>query len=97
MNFSIEDLDKALAHKNILSTSYGHKSTVMFKRCREIIINKRMYHIEWYINKCFLYTMGLTIPFNFVKQANTWPNHSKMNLQFYNGSGVCCILVLERL
>lgn len=97
MGFSIEDLDRALTHKNILSTSYGYKSTVIFKKCREIIINKKMYHIEWYRNKSYLCTEDLIIPFNSVKQEDTWSNHSKTNLQFYDGGGnICCILVLEK-
>lgn len=97
MSFSIEDLDKALTHKNIIVSTYGGKDTlIIFKRYREIIINGVMYTIHWYMNECYLRTKTLTIPFRSVKQASTWPNGAKMNLQFYDkNSVICCILKIE--
>lgn len=98
MNFSIEDLDRVLKHKNILSRPYGDGSSTEFRRHRELIINQTMYGISWYINQCYLIRDKLTVPFSFVKQSNTWPNRAKTNLQFYNKKGdICCILMLEEL
>jgi hypothetical protein len=98
MNFSIEDLDRVLKHKNILLMPHGDNSSIEFRRRRDLIINGTMYIISWYINQCYLTRDRLTVPFSFVKQSNTWPNRAKTNLQFYNKKGdICCILMLEEL
>lgn len=96
-NFSIEDLDKVLTHKNITVSKYGDKDKlVIFRRHREVIINGVMYTISWYINDCYLKTKDLEIPFRKVRQTGTWPNGAKMNLQFYDkNEDVCCILRIE--
>lgn len=103
MRFTLEDLDKALKHKNICVSIYGDKNvvkhsspTTVFKRHREITIKGIIYKIGWYINQCELKIGALTVLFNSVKQASTWPNSAKMNLQFYDKNrAVCCILRIE--
>lgn len=97
MSFTLEDLDKALDHKNILVSAYGDIGvTVFVKRHREVIINSIRYTINWYKDQCYLNTGDLIIPFSFVKQNDTWPNYAKMNLRFYDEAGnTCCILKIE--
>lgn len=93
--FSIEDLDKALEHSSI-KVHKKNENGELFSRIRVFDINNELYKITWYSNICYLRYNHLTIPFQYAKQSNTWPNNSKQNLQFYDGGdAVCCILKIE--
>ena len=91
----IEELDNALAHHTISVTRFAAGNET-FERIREVRVGDRAVMIEWWPNVCYLHTPdNLTVIFNSLKQSNTWPNESKMNLQFYDKRGICAILKLE--
>jgi len=95
LTFSIEELDKVLEHSNIKVCKKNRKGE-LFSRIRVFNINNELYKITWYPNTCYLYYNHLTIPFQYAKQSDTWPNNAKQNLQFYDGGGeVCCVLKIE--
>ena len=52
------------------------------------------YCIEWWKNICYLHSAGLQVQFDKVKQSNTWPNRSDMNLQFYDHGASCPVLAM---
>jgi len=55
------------------------------------------FEIQWWINQSYLYIGGVgPILFKKVEKIHTWPNHAKMNLQFYqNESLPCCIIEVD--
>lgn len=70
------------SHKNITNVSEGASFRhILFT------INGFDYHIEWFINQCYLHYNMLTVCFNNVKLSGTWPNKAKQNLQFYDAEG----------
>ena len=96
MNFSLIGLDVALKHKKIKverrPTGDG------LNRIRKFRLNGESYKIIWYINTCYLEHDDILVKFKRVDQKNTWPNRSKMNLQFYNDNNdVCCVIRIEKL
>jgi hypothetical protein len=67
-----------------------------FARDFKFLVKDKEYIIEWWTNLCELKVDGLIIPFTNVYLDDTWPNNSKLNLQFYNGkSSPCAILPVE--
>lgn len=95
--FTIEDLDRALDYPTIWIEQVLIKPGE-FNRTRRFIVYGDQYKIEWWCNLSFLTTGDLIVPFEYVKQSNTWPHPSRMNLQFYcsGSSSPCCILLIER-
>lgn len=93
--FPIEMLDRALSHPNIEVEKAAVEGQA-FKRIRNFKVCGKEYSIKWYRNGCYLFHHGIEIPFQSVIQKNTWPNHAKVNLQFYDsGLEVCCVLPIE--
>lgn len=94
--FSLCDLDKALEHKNIKVEKQPIGDEL--NRVRRFALNGKSYKIIWYINTCYLEHNDILVKFKKVIQKNTWPNRSKMNLQFYNDNNdVCCIISIEKM
>lgn len=95
LEFSIEALDKALDYPTIkVESSSLPKGN--FDRIRLFTALGESYRIEWWMNTCYLIHGNLQIPFVSVRQSNTWPNNSKMNLQFYDrGIEVCCVVKID--
>ena len=94
--FTIEDLDKLLEYPTVgvLPTPNPDK---YFDRYRHFKIGNDKYYIEWWRNICYLHGPGnITVPFVRAKRSNTWPNHSKMNIQLYDkDNNVCGILMIQ--
>ena len=97
--FTIENLDTALQHKNIIVNQVAKENNDGdFNRIRFFTIKKSpvlLYKIEWWKNICYLSACNLKIPFDSVKQSGTWPNRYKLNLQFSYNNKTCCILPIE--
>jgi len=96
-DFTIEQLDKVLDYPTIEAVELGKLPDEYFERRRKFVVDGHEYMIEWWANISYLHVPGgAIIPFHTVKQSNTWPRRSKMNLQFYYGMDqVCCILKIE--
>lgn len=92
---TIEELDAALTHKNIKPFSFPPKDGVHFERRRGFSVGDDYYMIEWYCNVSYLTCGKLLMVFDTVRQSNTWPNHSKMNLQFSYDGKTCGIIPIE--
>ncbi len=94
--FSIEALDRALDYPTIeVETSSLPKDN--FDRIRLFTALGETYKIEWWANACYLIHGNIRIPFESVKQSNTWPMGSKMNLQFYDSDLEGCWVVAIEL
>ena len=100
--FTIENLDFVLSHASI-DNQPSPSPAEYFERSRYFKISGCVFHIDWWVNVPYLTTPnGVVVPFCSVKfcsvkVSNTWPNGSKLNLQFYNQHGdVCCILPIEQ-
>lgn len=96
MSFSLLALDNALRHKKIKIEKQPIRNGL--NRIRRFTLNGKSYKIIWYINTCYLEHNDILVKFKKIIQENTWPNHSKMNLQFYNDNNdVCCIISIEKM
>ena len=92
----LDDLDKVLSHPSV-NAYLGDDSTQTGIRHKSFAIDGRTFKIEWWTNICYLYADGLTVPFDWVRVSNTWPNRAKLNLQFYRNGDTTpiCILPIE--
>ena len=94
--FTIEDLDRSLSYPTIMVIPSKNKGPEHFERMRKFIVFGKEYTIEWWKNISYLFIDGVQIPFYGMQISNTWPNRSKMNLQFYDDRDeVCCVLKIE--
>lgn len=91
---NIEDIDKYLDYPTI-TVAPSDLEPDTFDRNRYFNVEGVTYRIEWWKNISYLYHGALQIPFDRMERANTWPNRSMMNLQFYYNNNVCCVLKIE--
>ncbi len=91
---TLEELDQALNYPT-LTVAQAAMGDESFNRIRSFEINGQYFSVVWWTNRSYLHAGALTIPFETVKQSNTWPHASKMNLQFYDDNNLCAILKLE--
>lgn len=95
-DFTIEDLDMALEHKNIVVSTPVLPGEYAFNRTRLVFINGNEYRIAWWRNQCYLEHDDMIVLFKYVRQSGTWPNNKKVNLQFYDHhNAVCCVVGIE--
>ncbi len=93
--FPIESLDRALDHPKI-EVEKSALGNELFERVRKFKINNTKYKIKWFSNISYLEHGDMIVPFFSVRQADTWPIPTKMNLQFYDRDmATCCIVVIE--
>lgn len=94
---TIEELDEALDYPTIKGLEKLANGCGLFERVRRFSIGDAEYKIEWWKNVSYLnMPCGAMVVFEFVKRTNTWPWHSKMNLQFQNGLGnTVCVIRIE--
>lgn len=92
----LEVIDRLLEYETIEAESSKLKGET-FSRVRKFKTLDQEYKIIWHCNICYLHSGNMQISFNTVKLSNTWPNRSKMNLQFYlNGNETpVCIVKIE--
>lgn len=99
MSMTLEELIEVLQHKNIRNIDTHNPNMYQsgfFDRIKCFIIDGKYYEIEWYCNGCYLKHENIIVPFKYIKQSNTWPTSSKMNLQFYDlNHAICCIIKIE--
>ena len=93
--FHFEELEVVMNHdkvngKPINIDDYG------FSREFAFCIDGSDYEIRWFHNQSTLSSGFLDVMFHRVKVANTWPNRSKMNLQFYDDkNNVVAVLPID--
>jgi len=66
-----------------------------FNRNLHFNVGGEAYMIEWWANLAYLHHKDMIVPFEHVSRQGTWPNGAKMNLQFYLGREVCCVIKIE--
>ena len=93
--FTIEQLDMVLDYPTIDVDPHDEDSG-KFDRYRSFRVDGVSYKIKWFCNFCTLYCGDVEVLFRWVKRTGTWPNHAKLNLQFYDDrNSVCCVLPIE--
>lgn len=90
---TIEELDRLLSLNSNISLVNSEKKEGCFNRKRTFRVHDQEFEIEWWCNGSYLNIGKVIIPFKAVTLSNTWPNRSKVNLQFYDSNDYpCCII-----
>ena len=92
---TLEQIDKILEYPTI--KNIAKVGDEYFKRWRHFTVGEHQYRIEWWKNVSYIHCPGnVIVPFHRMRVTNTWPNHSKMNLQFeYGNTDTCCIIKID--
>ena len=90
----LEELERVLTHPNITNVPVTEKPGSL-NRDRSFSIFGHDYTIEWWCNMLYLKHGGVLVAADEAKQSGTWPNHSRLNLQFYRHGEVVGIIELE--
>jgi len=94
-NFTIEDLDRILDYPTI-EVATVIEEPAKFIRVREFEVDGNKFSIEWWANLSYLKIDDtLIIPFDTAELTNTWPNRSKMNIQFQYKGHTCVVLKVD--
>ena len=84
---TIEQLDRVLDYPTIEVEPFKEDG-VHFERRRKLTVDGRRYEIEWWKNISYIHYDGLTIPFDRVKQSNTWSHRSKMKPTLFQADDI---------
>jgi len=92
----IEDIVKLLqSNKCIENVKYDKLNDGRFNRDIYFTVRNVEYHIEWWINICYLYLGDFFMRFDKAEINGFWPNHFKNNLNFSMDDKTIAVIPVE--